>query len=106
MKTHGFARRDYVTSNKLKAEKERSKTGGKTPFGYCWLNGELVVDPREYKIVLEIVKHRQAGLTLRGIARALDSKKVPHRTGSKWSHGVIDKILKRLKKTNPNGGLK
>ena len=106
MKSHGFVFRGEAASQKIKAQKERSKTGGKTPFGYHWLNGELVVDPREYKIVLEIVKLRQSGQTLRAIARTLDSKKIPHRMSTQWHHGVVNKILKRYKKTNLNGGLK
>jgi len=65
------------------------------PYGYAWLEGRLVLDPREYKVVLEAVRLWRKGQSLTAIARHLNDKKVSTRMGKRWTHAVIGAIVKR-----------
>ena len=71
---------------------------GTIPFGYCYLEGKLVVDPREYKVVLEMFRLWRSGLSLRAIARSLNDRKIPTRFGKSWKHEVIKHIIERHQK--------
>ena len=68
---------------------------GATPFGYTYLEGKLVIDPHEYKTVLEIYRLWKSGTPLRAIARKLNERKVPTRLGKTWQHFVIKSIIDR-----------
>jgi len=65
------------------------------PYGYAWLEGKLVMDPREYKVVLKIMNLWQSGKSLTAIARHLNEQKVATRMGEKWFHSTIGAIMKR-----------
>lgn len=64
------------------------------PYGYAWLEGRLIVEPREYKVVLEVVRLWQKGKSLTAIAGYLNDKEVPTRMGKGWSHSVVGSIIK------------
>lgn len=75
------------------------------PYGYAWLEGKLMVDPREYKVVLKIINLWQTGKSLTAIARLLNDQKVATRMRGKWFHCTIAAIVKREnKEQNNNGG--
>lgn len=82
------------------------RSGG-TPFGYTYLEGKLVIDPHQYKIVLEIHRLWKSGNSLRAIARKLNNRQVPTRFGKTWQHFVIKNIIDRhqtkLKKGDSHG---
>jgi len=65
------------------------------PFGHAWLEGRLVLEPREYKIVLKIMQLWRSGKTLAAIADLLNSQYVPTRMGKKWFHSSVGAIIKR-----------
>lgn len=77
--------------------------GGTTPYGYAYLDGQLVRDPKEYKIVQEIYRQWDKGLSFRAISRFLNGRNYFTRRGSSWKHELIKKIIERheqsLKKT-------
>lgn len=68
---------------------------GNTPFGFCYLEGKLVVDPREYKVVLEMHRLWKRGQGLRAISRHLNDKGIPTRFGKSWKHEVVKHIIER-----------
>ena len=78
--------------------------GGPVPYGYAYLEGKLVVDPKEYKTVLEIHRQRQKMKSDRAIARYLNDQKITTRAGKKWTNEIIKRIIDRhersLKNTN------
>lgn len=78
-----------------RALKQKFMRGGKTPYGYCYLENELVIDPREYKNVLEMVRLKVAGKSLRAICDALNGKGIFTRQGNRWKHEVVKNIIKR-----------
>lgn len=68
---------------------------GAVPYGYAYLDGKLVIDPHEYKNVLEILHLQKSGLSFRAIARALNDRKITTRLGKKWTHEIIKRICER-----------
>ncbi len=85
--------------------KSHQRTGGVASYGYCWLNGKLVIDPREHKIVQVVIQLNQQGKSLRQIAKHLNAKKYPTRSGKGWATSVVQSILNHHKSKNKDGGL-
>ena len=69
--------------------------GGTIPFGYIYLEAKLVINPPEYKVVLEIYRLWKSGQSFRSIASRLNDRKLVTRTGKKWTHEVIKRIVNR-----------
>jgi hypothetical protein len=72
---------------------------GKRPFGFADLEGKLVVDLHEYKVLLEIHKRWRSGESLRAICRILNSRGVKARTARSWKHNTIKQIIERHEQT-------
>ena len=70
------------------------------PYGHAWLEGKLVVEQREYKIILKIMQLWQSGKSQGAIADFLNSQKVPTRMGKKWFHSSVGAIIKRQKENS------
>lgn len=83
------------------AEELKSKPAGRRPgrsqFGYAWLQGELVKDPKEYEIVLRIMKLWNSGHGIPAITKELNESGVSTRSGVKWQRCVVADIVKRYK---------
>lgn len=76
---------------------------GTIPYGFAYLEGRLVVDPHEYKNVLEIAGLRKRGDTFRAIARALNGRKIKTRMGKPWTHELIKRIFERHQQQKKKG---
>ena len=70
---------------------------GATPYGYCYLDGQLVVDDKEQQILHRIVEMRTNGQSFRAIARALNDQRKPTRHGKTWKHEVVKQIYIRAR---------
>jgi hypothetical protein len=68
---------------------------GATPYGYAYLEGKLVKDPKEYKTLLQIQKLWKSGKSCSDIAAVLNNQKTPTRRGKRWGKSVIGRIIKR-----------
>lgn len=80
---------------KLARKNAERKTGGVARYGYCWLNGKLVLDPKEYKIVQLILKLSQKGRSVREISNHLNDSDYPTRHGKPWGASAVQSILKQ-----------
>jgi site-specific DNA recombinase len=69
---------------------------GQPPYGTKAIRGSksLHLDPLEYAVLQELRTLRAAGLSLRGIAAALNDKNVLSRTGRAWSHVTVTGALR------------
>ena len=56
---------------------------------------KVMVDPRETKVVHQMVKLWQSGKSCRAIAKLLNDQKVSTRLGKRWSHSVVKTIIRR-----------
>jgi len=91
----GITIRDFSRCQKKKYDLTQVVRSGAIPYGYTYLEGKLVVDAREYKIIHEMYRMWQSGKSLRAIARTLNDRHVPTRFGKSWKHEVIKKIIER-----------
>ncbi len=92
----GVTIRDFSRGSKQKHDPTQVMKSGTTPFGFTYLEGKLVMEPSEYRVVLEMNRHWQSGLSLRAIARILNDRGVATRFGKKWNHEVIKHIIERF----------
>ena len=81
----------------LAAKRRAGERTGQIPFGWTLgEDGRLVEVAAEQKVLADIIACRQAGMSLRAIAKILTTSNVPTQAGTtKWSHSTIDSILKR-----------
>lgn len=70
---------------------------GAIPYGYNNLDGKLVIDPRELKIVRKILALHKKGMSFNGIAKTLTAEKIPSKTGRRWNDKTVKRIIKRTK---------
>lgn len=77
--------------------KGHGKTRNKPPYGWCFSQGELVKDPREYPVVQLIESLWKQGRTVGEIVRYLNGNGYRSRLNRDWGYGVIKGIIKRLK---------
>ena len=83
------------SATKLKDKKPIKWKGGGTPFGYAYLEGKFVIDPKEYKVVLTIYREWLNAQSYRAIARNLNAKKIKTRNGKVWTNEIIKRIIDR-----------
>jgi DNA invertase Pin-like site-specific DNA recombinase len=76
---------------------KNEKLGGAVPYGFkVARNGSnLAVVASEQKNLKMMLKAREAGVTYVKIAHTLNSKKIPSKTGRKWSPKVVRGIILR-----------
>lgn len=100
----GMPLRKNKSAKKLKSKRQVVEKGGAVPYGFAYLEGKLLMDPKEYKVVLEIYRQWQKAQSYRAVARYLNGKKITTRAGKEWTNEIIKRIIDRhecdLKKTN------
>ena len=66
---------------------------GAPPYGFTAESGQLVPDPDEQRIVLEMIDMRAAGSSLRGIATHLNTSGVSAKRGGTWHPQTVARVL-------------
>lgn len=69
---------------------------GSPPFGQKVVNGELVADSQEQKIIELIRRHHKSGKSLQQIADWLNSNGYKTKRGQQWRRISIKRVLDRL----------
>lgn len=93
----GMTLRNPLNGNAKHIDRLHTKRGGHTPFGYAYLDGQLVIDPKEQIIVRKILKLHQSGLSGNAVAEELNRQKIASRTGKTWRPCVVRRIIKSNK---------
>ncbi|MFZ4715443.1 MAG: recombinase family protein [Bacteriovoracaceae bacterium] len=93
----GFALRNPLNGNTPSIDSKRTKRGDSTPFGYAYLDGELLMDPKEQIALRKILSLWNAGKSYQGIANELNRQKVPTRLKGLWRKCVVLSIIRRQK---------
>lgn len=75
-----------------KVDAKGGYTGGTAPFGYKLVDKDLVIDRELVPVVCAILKHHEAGISLRAIAAEL---KIAFPGVRKWSAATVSGIIKR-----------
>lgn len=72
------------------------KNSAAPPYGFCYLNGRLEKDSREYPILQIIFKQWQMSRSATEIARHLNAKNYATRHQKKWKQPTVFYILERF----------
>lgn len=78
-------------------QRQTFKNSAPPSYGYCYLEGRLQKDPREYPILQMIEKQRQLGRTPTEIAKHLNGKGFKTRHGKLWGQAHVFNIAQKLK---------
>jgi hypothetical protein len=73
------------------------KQSSKLYYGFCYFEGQVIKDPREFPTLLLIHKRWSDGRTAHEIVQELNQASLPSRTNKKWSWKTISNILTRFK---------
>lgn len=76
--------------------KGHGKTRNKPPYGWCFSQGELVKDSREYPIIQLIESLWKQGRTIGEIVRYLNENGYRSRLNRNWGYGVVKGIIQRV----------
>ncbi|AHI06565.1 hypothetical protein BDW_10325 [Bdellovibrio bacteriovorus W] len=76
--------------------KGHQRTGARPPYGFCFLLGEVVPEPKEYPTLLLLHKLWNNNESIMSILKRLEVRGLKSRTGKAWSYGVIQSIIKRF----------
>lgn len=93
----GFALRNPLNGNASRIDNKRSKRGGSTPFGYAYLEGKLLMDPKEQVALRKILNLWKAGMSYQAIADYLNNQKILTRSGKPWVRSVVRSIILKAK---------
>ena len=104
--------RDALLAGGIDLKSGKPKTAGRTkttrsirlgvaPYGFAWLRGRLVMDPRESEIVRLIVQSWQSGENYTAITQQLNRLKRRTRSGGAWDHSLVRRIVLRYQQ-NPD----
>jgi DNA invertase Pin-like site-specific DNA recombinase len=84
-------------TTKLVIKKPQRTFWGAIPYGLSVLDGQLVVDPREIKIVRKILALYTKGISFNAISKILNGENVPSKLGKKWSDKTVASVVRRNK---------
>lgn len=79
------------------SSRQQFKSSAPPPYGYCYLNGRLEKDPKEYPVLTIITEQWKQGRTPTEIAKYLCSRKLKTRKGVDWLQAHVFNIVQRLK---------
>jgi hypothetical protein len=65
-------------------------------YGFCYFQGQVIPDPREFESLMLIHRLWKLGANPNRIADSLNEKKIPARNAPKWNRNSIVNILKRF----------
>jgi predicted DNA-binding protein YlxM (UPF0122 family) len=71
------------------------KRTGHLPFGFDYLNHQLVKDRAEQAVIRMMRQYKAVGLSLREIASNLNQKLVPTKQNGVWQANTVREILAR-----------
>jgi DNA-binding transcriptional MerR regulator len=70
---------------------------GAIPYGKSVLDGKLVIDPRELKIVRKILALYKKGISFNAISKILNGQNIPSKLGKKWSDKTVASVINKNK---------
>lgn len=74
---------------------------GSPAFGQKTVNGELVDDPQEQKVIELIRRHHKSGKSLQQVANWLNNNGYRTKRGQNWRRISVKRVLDRLYGKNP-----
>ena len=91
--------RDNIVARMKEGSIQRVKldgdNGGALPYGYKRFENHIIIDSNEADVVRMIFHLKSNGDTQIKITEYLNNKGIPSPKGTKWTQGVISKLLKK-----------
>lgn len=97
----GIPIRSSTKTPEGKAVRQLRPIGGTAPYGYDFLDGQLVIHPKEIHVVRRILNLRKEGRSYSSIARNLNEMGIKPRQANKWTAWGISLIAGRNLPTTP-----
>jgi len=72
------------------------KQGARPYFGFCYFEGRITRDQREFPTLQIIHKRWAKGATIHAIVKELNQKTIVSRTGKVWSWAAVQNIVNRF----------
>ena len=83
-----------LTKKSMKKMKAEGKyTGGKVPYGFNLVGGKLITNNSEQQVIKQVREHREAGMSLRQIARCLTEEGIKSRAGKPFHFQTVARIV-------------
>jgi site-specific DNA recombinase len=83
------------TRQALQRKKEKGeRIGGRPPYGWTVINGELVSEPKEQEAIARMMALQAKGYTTREIVKALKEEGIRTRRGTDFSQTQVVRILR------------
>ena len=93
----GITLRESVAQSTNKRDSSTGKSGAKPYFGFCYFEGQIIKDPREFPTLKLIYRRFEQDRTIHEITTELNREKITSRTGKKWSWAAVQNIVQRFK---------
>ncbi len=91
----GVALRTNKKANGTTIKESGRTITGQVPYGYCVIDGALVADPREQKVIQKILELWQSGMAYIAIKRWLNGKKIPSKWRRQWNDKTVAAIIRK-----------
>ena len=92
-----------ISENEIWSIQKRFRNGtfkiSYPPYGYDYIDGDMVVNPEQSKVVKRIFDMVLSGSSTSQIAKALNAKGIPTRRGGSWTSTTINGMIRNEKYT-------
>lgn len=96
LKRHGLELRDGRAQATHKRPLKAGKQAALPYFGFCYFEGKIIKDPREFPVLQRIHRLWSQKKTIHQINLELNRAKILSRTGKTWSWAAIQNIVARF----------
>lgn len=79
-----------------KAIRTKAKGNARPFYGFCYFQGRVVPDQREFENLILIHRLWKSGLNPNRIADTLNARKIPARSASEWNRNSVVNIVTRF----------
>ncbi len=100
LRRHKISLRPKLSESQVTSWRKRPRTHAHPPFGYAYLQGQLVIEPREHEILLLIERLASQDLNPNLIAGHLNKNSLKPRRADLWTRNSVVLILKRIGSKN------
>jgi len=92
----GIELRPNISVPVAKALRESGKRNIRPYYGFCYFQGCITPDPREFENLVLIHRLWSSGTNPNRIADILNAKKIPARSASRWNRNSVVNIITRF----------
>ena len=85
--------RARIKSSRATMRKNGKYLGGRRPYGYKQVGAGMRIKHEEWKVISQMMKWRDEGMTYQAITNKLNVKGIPSATGGTWHYRGVYKIL-------------